>query len=917
VSGLPSGVVTFFFSDIEGSTRLWENAPASMEVALARHHVLLRASIEREGGAVFKTMGDEICAAFSSPMAALSAAESVQRAFLVERWPEDAPIKVRIGLHTGWCEERDGDYVGATVNMTARLEAAAHGGQIVCSQATAELLAPGPQATLVDLGDHELAGIDTPVRVIQVSSEGLPSEFPPLRTPRLTLRTSNLPTERSTFVGRGTDVDALLRLVAEHRLVTLTGPGGVGKSRLALEVGRRVAGDVRDGVWLVELATASDDVATVASAVLAQLGIAERSGKDDLDVLVETLLDQDRLILLDNCEHVISACARLCDRIAAECIGIRLLATSREPLRVEGEQLYRVAPLSLPPEDVDDAAALAGSEAVALFVERASAQNTAFRLLDRDAAAVASICRRLDGVPLALELATARLGADSLEQLDRRLDQQFRVLTRGRTSALPHQQTLRALIDWSFEELDDDERTLFMRLSVFRGGFDVGAASATCALDDLDPDDVADLIEVLVDKSLVDADVRRDPVRYTLLESLRQYGTERVENATSTGGGSTSRRLAAAHARYFSTFYDQIHQNLSGPDAHEWVRRGREEQENLRYACEELVGGPDATSRSAATAVQLLGSVASYADSLRDYRAIRGLIDGALERAGIDAGATRAAALYCKARVIMHRDDHELAECLEAAVEASKACGDTATEICATAFLAARQSDVTLAERATSMARVLDEPRILAIALNRQGVTLVSGRDGERGRVVLCESLSLSERHGDVELETLTRLVLAATDLADGNLAAAREHLEQMGRLFLKVPPPVSLTCAYVTNLGWLELEEGEHEGAARRFRDALRRARLTGTSRVIPDAILGLARCATLRGDVERAAVLHGAADAASVALSKPWDPAEARFRDVDRRVVMAALGDEFPRLVGTLEGRALGAIVDAVLDP
>ena len=557
-----------------------------------------------------------------------------------------------------------------------------------------------------------------------------------------------------------------------------------------------------------------------------------------------------------------------------------------------------------------------GSEAVALFVERASGQNPGFRLLDRDARAVASICRRLDGVPLALELATARLGADSLEQLDRRLDRQFRVLTRGRTSALPHQQTLRALIDWSFEQLDDDERTLFTRLSVFRGGFDLGAASATCALDDLDPDDVADLIEVLVDKSLVGADVQRDPVRYTLLESLRQYGTERVEHATGTSDGSTSRRLATAHAQYFAGFYTEVHQNLSGPDAHEWVRRGREEQENLRFACEELVSGPGATSRSAAVAVQLLGSVAPYADSLRDYRTIRHLIESALECAGTEAGAARAAALYCKARLIMHRDDHELAECLETAVAASKACGDTATEICATAFLAARLGDMSLAEQATSMARALGERRILAIALNRQGVTLVSRRDSEQGRVVLCESLSLSERHGDVELETLTRLVLAATDLADGNLAAAREHLEQMGRLFLKVPPPVSLMCAYTTNLGWLELEEGEHEVAARRFLDALRRARLTGTSRVIPDAILGLARCATRRGDFERAAVLHGAADAASVALSKPWDPAEARFRDADRRVVQASLGDEFPRLVGTVEGRTISTIAGVVLD-
>ncbi len=912
VSALPSGVVTFLFTDIEGSTRLWESAPESMDAALRRHNELVRAAIEGEGGAIFNTVGDEFCAAFGSPFSALTAAERVQRSLAAETFPADAVIKVRVALHTGWSEVHEGDYLGPVVNMTARLSAAAHGGQVVCSEATADLLGTKAKgASLNDLGLHELAGFDAPVRILQIDFENLPRDFPPLRAPRLAARLTNLPAERSSFVGRHVAVEELATLLRANRLVTVTGPGGVGKSRLAREVARRAVSEFPDGAWLVELAGASL-VSSVASAILVQLGI-EGGGRDDLSTLVDTLRDQHRLIVLDNCEHVLDECASLCDRITRECAAVRLLATSRQSLRVEGEQLYRLPPLSLPSEDVDDLEDLDGSDAVTLFVERAASQNPGFRLRQEDASIVAAICRRLDGIPLALELATARLGADSLEQLDRRLDKRFRVLNRGQAAALPHQQTLLALIDWSYDQLSGPERLVFERLCVFRGGFDLDAAASACALDDLDADDVADLVASLVEKSLVLADVDRRTPRYSLLESLRQYGLERL--AAANDAEPLTRRLAAAHASYFVELYDEVATHLAESTVQEWIARGREEQENLHSACEELLRGPAASTDSATIALRTLGSVATYAEFLADYRVLCRLIDESLAMAANASEVERACAWYCKARALLHRDEAAVVDSLEEAISAARAGGDRGTEISATAFLAAKRGDPNLAGVAVSMAREFATPRILAIALNRLGTICVNAGDVAEGEATLRESLAISERIDDVELQMLNRIVLSASSLGSPTPLEARPHLECLERLFQRSAPPVTMTCAYLTNLGWLELAEGDAASASTRFRTALRRARLTGTIRVVPDAILGLACCASAEGESLRAAALHGAADAAIDELARAWDIAESSRRENDLERLRSTLGDDLDEAYARHRALALQEAVAVAL--
>ena len=598
MAALPSGTVTFLFTDIQGSTRLWERHPETMSLALRRHDTLVRDAIEACGGYVFKTVGDAFCAAFPSAAEAVAAAGAAQLSLVGEPWPDDAVLRVRMGLHTGECEERDGDYFGPAVNRAARLEASAHGGQVVTSQATADLvrgrLPPGMH--LVELGVHLLKDLDDPDRVFQLVVDGVPDVFPPLRS-RHVGRPTNLTDPASSFVGRESELDEVRSLLARHRLVTLTGAGGMGKTRLATEVGRALLDDADDGAWISELATVTDP-ALVAAEVLSDLRIDAQPGRSALDTLVSVLADQDRLVILDNCEHVLDGCAPLAEAVSRNCPRVRMLLTSREPLRIDSEAVYLVPPLSLPPDRVDGLADLAGSGAVSLFVDRALSQVPGFELLEGDAAMVAAICRRLDGMPLALELATSRLRSMSPTMLFERLEHRFELLTRGSRTALPRQQTLEALVDWSYDLLTGAERSLFRRVSVFVDGFDLTAAESVCALGDVAGDDVADLLASLVDKSLVVTRSEGGDLRYDIQETLRQYGAERLAEGHPPAPGPDERALvAAAHARYYMTLAERAGPHLMGPSARMWIDRLDSDELNLRAAIVHTLTSPDGAGR--------------------------------------------------------------------------------------------------------------------------------------------------------------------------------------------------------------------------------------------------------------------------------------------------------------------------------
>jgi class 3 adenylate cyclase len=481
---LPTGTITFLFTDIEGSTRLWEQYPAAMEAALARHDALAEAVIEQHEGRLVKHRGegDSLFAVFARAVDAVAAAVALQQALAAEPWPAEAAPRVRMSLHTGDAAFREGDYFGAAVNRCARLRAVAHGGQLLLSSATQELIrdALPDEVSLRDLGEHRLRDLARPERIFQLLHPDLPSDFPPLTS--LNSLPHNLPQQVTSFIGREKEMAEVRRLLATTRLLTLTGSGGTGKTRVSLQVAADLLEGGGDGVWLVELAPLADP-GLVPQAVATALGIREEPGKPLSQSLVDFLKPKRLLLLLDNCEHLLSACAELAELILRSCPGVQILATSREGLNIPGETTYRLPSLTLPDprQPTPTAESLSQYEAVRLFIDRATAAVPSFAVTNQNAPAVAQLCVRLDGIPLAIELAAARVKAMSVEQINGRIADMFRLLTGGSRTALPRQQTLRAAIDWSYDLLSEKEKILLRRLSVFAGGWTLEAAEQVCA----------------------------------------------------------------------------------------------------------------------------------------------------------------------------------------------------------------------------------------------------------------------------------------------------------------------------------------------------------------------------------------------------------------------------------------------------
>ena len=521
-----SGTVTFLFTDIEGSTQLWEQVPERMRPALARHDALVRASIASSGGTVVKMTGDGVYAAFDDPVAAVHAALAIQCGLVDAGTTNGLELLVRCGLHLGVVERRDDDYFGDPVNRAARIMGAAHGGQILLSEAVVDrvrLHLPS-LSSLRDLGRVRLKDLAIPEHVYQLIHPQLQQDFPALRS--LETTPNNLPQQISSFVGRGRETIEVKRLLSRSRLLTLVGVGGIGKTRLALQVAADTHDAYPDGVWFVELGSITDP-SLVPSSVAQVLGVRERAGVELAQTLGNHLKSRRLLLLLDNCEHLIDACAALAAALLLAAPEIRVLASSREQLQVAGEQIYPVPPLSLPVPG-GDLESLARSEAAQMFIERIRLQEPAFVLSERQVAATTSICNHLDGIPLALELAAARVNSLSIDEINVRLKDRFKLLTGGSRSALPRQQTLRATLDWSYELLPCHERAVLNRLGIFSGGFTLEAASIVASDETIDEFEVIDLLSHLVARSLVVAETNPAGTRYRLLETTRSYALEKL-----------------------------------------------------------------------------------------------------------------------------------------------------------------------------------------------------------------------------------------------------------------------------------------------------------------------------------------------------------------------------------------------------
>jgi predicted ATPase/class 3 adenylate cyclase len=807
------GIVTFLFTDIEGSSQLWEKTPERMRPALARHDVLSRAAVENNRGVIVKTTGDGVHAYFVDPLDAVHATVALQTALAEARAADGVPLNVRCGLHAGVDERRDGDFFGPEVNRAARLMSVAHGGQVLVSQAVASLVRDRLPAglTLRDLGSVRLRDLSIPERVYQLTHPRLRDTFPALRTVDAT--PNNIVRPLTSFVGRQRELAAVRELLGKSRLLTLCGAGGIGKTRLSIELAIAVLADHPDGVWFVELAPLAD-ARLVPQVVASVLGVKEEPDRPVVEALVRYLEKRRVLLVLDNCEHLVRACAELARTLLQSTAQLAIVASSREPLHVGGEITYQVPPLAVPARDaVMEPGELATFESIRLFDERARALRSDFAVTRENAAAVMEVCRRLDGLPLALELAAARVRSMTVETIAERLNDRFRLLTRGDRTALPRQQTLRALIDWSYDLLDEAERALLRRLSVFAGGWKLAAAEAVCG-DDGTCDDVVDVLDALVQKSLVDLDPAGN--RYRLLESVREYAVERLRESGEEGA------VRDRHLRFFWALAEEAYTKFGGPAQSEWLEHIDVERENVltalawtpraadgariglelvhslklywfnrglvnlayRLIVEELaLAGADERTNERSIGLFMAGQICSYMgryaeaeaflqESLSIAREIGsklriGAVLQPLGLAALGRGDLEAAGIHLEEAVTLAREQENVRE-LAAAVTL------LATLRRMTGNLAGADA---LYREALALARDLGDQESIAIGLLNLSICAIARADPQGARPLLLEALEVAAQEG------WRRVGQSVIDIAAG-LAVAMEHDRRAARFY-------------------------------------------------------------------------------------------------------------------------------------
>ncbi len=796
---------TFLLTDIEGSTRLWEQHPQAMRAALERHDAILRQEVAARQGHVFKTAGDSFFVAFPSAPDALQTALAAQLRLIHEAAAaaggEVEKMRVRMALYTGEAEVRDGDYFGQPLNRAYRLMAAAHGEQILLAETTAKALVDGlpPNARLKDLGRHRFKGLIHPEQVYQLVAPGLSTDFLPLRS--LEALVHNLPSQITSFIGREKEIADGQRLLQAGRLLTLSGVGGTGKTRLALQLAASLLDEYPDGVWLVELATMVDSE-RVAQAVAEALGVREEPNRSMLDTLLDYLRSRQMLLVLDNCEHLVQACAQLVETLLHACPNLKVLITSREALGIAGEVIYHVPSLALPPTAPDSAPSphtLMQFEAVRLFYERARAAQPAFELNPHNAQAVMQICTRLDGIPLAIELAAARLRTLPIEQVAARMHNRFRLLTGGSRTALPRQQTLEALIDWSYDLLSEPERILLRRLAVFVGGWTLEAAESVCPEEGpsgatIDPFDVLELLTRLVDKSLVVMENAlpegaiagkehlspeytvgsdRAPVRYRMLETIRQYALEKLVHADELAWA------RSRHLSHYSRFAEQAAPELWKADELKWMSLLDAELENLRAALEWSIS--DEEGAGIESGLRLGNALLHYwlprGYLSEGYNWLKQIIDRP-EAARLDQG--RAEAINAAGLLLCNMSDTRTAqEYFEQSLSISRPAGyQLETAYALFGLGSVKLPDGRWAEARRDLQASLETFQALnflpgiALALGQLGAVAMQERDLETGRRYFEESLAVCR-----QMEHFAGIA-GATD-ALGYVASSQGRLEE------------------------------------------------------------------------------------------------------------------------------------------
>lgn len=792
MSQRPTGTITFLFSDIEGSSRKWEQQPEAMRVALATHDRLLREAFETQGGYVFKTVGDAFCVAFDTAQDAFTGALEAQRALHTRDWSGIGELRVRMALHTGAAEHRDGDYFGPSLNRVSRILSSAHGGQVLLSLPTEELvrdlLPTGVQ--LRHLGEHRLRDLARAEHLFQVVAPDIPSQFPALRS--LESVPNNLPVQITSFVGREREMLEVKRLLGSTRLLTLTGMGGTGKTRLSLQVAADLFEQFPDGVWFVEFATLEDS-ALVVETVAGALDLRQEPGRPLASTLTSFLRSRRLLLILDNCEHVVVECARLAETLLRACPQVCILASSREPLGIAGETAWPLPPLSLPDHwreltaGPDAIERLSQFEAVRLFVDRATMARPAFELTNDNVHTVAQICWRLDGIPLAIELAAARVRVLTVRQIVERVDDRFHLLTTGSRTAVPRQQTLRALIDWSYDLLSEPERQLLRRLSVFARGRTLEAIEAVCAGDGLEACDIIDLLSQLVDKSLVNVERTSEfGARYFMLESIWDYSEEKLVEA------GEERTYRERHLDYFLHFAEEIAPKIRGAAQLEWLARIEQDDTNLRVAVEtsEELAGQIPKGLRLLTAVQRFVEVRGLFKETREVLARLLAHPDAAPR-----DAIRASALAASGRLAWVADN--CPECHLAQEEALSIFRElddprgVAVALVDLGFLALDAGELsrgrTLLDEAEPLAQTLGDSRVTAHLCHTRAALAAMERDFTRAQALDEKALSLYRELEDAWQAVIVLWSVGMNAAVLGNFAAARAHFSECLRVGLEL----------------------------------------------------------------------------------------------------------------------------------
>jgi predicted ATPase/class 3 adenylate cyclase len=896
---LPSGTVTFLMTDIEASTQLWEQHPQAMRTALARHDALLEEAITAAGGVVVKSTGDGMLAVFAYAADALTATINSQRALLQEAWDTVEPLRVRMALHTGVAEERVGDYFGPPLNRLARLLAAGHGGQVLLSRASWELLADHllPDVELRDLAVHQLKDLSRPEHIYQLIAPGLPAEFPKLRT--LDLQANNLPAQPTVLLGREHDLRTLGDLLPRDdvRLLTLTGPGGTGKTRLALQIAAEQIDRFPDGVWFVDLAPIQNSE-LVMTTVAHTLGVKETGDRPLVEELKIFLRSKQLLLVLDNFEQVVEAAPQVANLLAAAS-QLKVLVTSRVMLHLRGEKEYVVSPLMLPnPKQPLSWATLSQYAAVELFIQRALDVKQDFQVSNENAPAVAEICHRLDGLPLAIELAAARIKLFTPEALLRRLEQRLSVLTGGARDVPTRQQTLRNAIDWSYHLLEQGEQRLFVRLAVFVAGCTLEAAEAICnATRDL-PFDLVDGVTALVDKSLLrqTAGANGEP-RFSMLETIREYALEQLDLS---GEGTSIRQQ---HAHFFLSLTEAADPEAWGPEQGARLNRLEADHDNLRAALAwarehdldvgmrlakklhrfwkrrgywsegrswleaMLVRGKASAAQE--LLIELYQHAADLADLQDDYdRAVELLEDG-LELCRRSADAHGTAVFLAKlAGTARHRGDDAQAHLwIQDSLSLAQSTGDKAGMAMALGelgSLARNQEDYGRAmafyQESLALWREVDDIEGVTLTLTRLGFVARAQGDHHRAAATYAEWLTLAREWNDVEEIGRALFEMAHMAQTQGQDARALALYEQSLTHFREVGFTWYIA-AVLHNTGYLVLKQGDRVQATERFRESLRL--MQGLNPGCAEALIGLACVAVGQGQLVRAAQLLGACEA------------------------------------------------------